>query len=574
MYPVISLLFVFAVPISSYNITKLEPGIMFEKLQTIHIQSSTWTFISHINLTTHKEEIEYVTDLINNTKQQCSLLITSNNRNHLCDAILVQLEKDLYDITTQDEYILTQSQDKNRKRKTRGLINVIGYGMKALFGTMTESDAEKYMAEIRNLEKSANNMEHRVDTHTTILKNALKTLNESSIGLNRHSELLNELNESFFKLRNSYTIDSIYTHTHFKFEELSEYIILALAKIRRDQAKLFEIIFAAKKGVLHETLFDPQSIFEELVSAQLTLHGQHFVYPIQKSNTYKILSLSDFSAILAEDILLFEINTPLIRGEMFKIYNTIPIPQHVSENTFTVIIPEFKTFLISKNHEHYASFLDPDRRLAEECKEIQNDHFLCNQKYPLFITHSRRNCEVEIFNTASVDYTICTTTQYELTEEIWIPLRELNSYVFIAPKPTHITMNCNDVLQSEQIVNPVLIHTTCDIKTSSVSISGFQHYQSNYSTNTQHIVRLPSINVSDTQTITTLRPHDKMKPIEPLLDQQFDNAKEEDIDHKTIIFTATAIIIIFAIILLYIFAVWLYIGGVKSRNNARTEVTE
>lgn len=79
--------------------------------------------------------------------------IAQKNRNIICDSIIAQLDKDLHDISTQDEYILSQSPDKARKRKIRGLINAIGYGMKVLFGTMTESDAEKYTTEISNLEK-------------------------------------------------------------------------------------------------------------------------------------------------------------------------------------------------------------------------------------------------------------------------------------------------------------------------------------------------------------------------------------------------------------------------------------
>lgn len=267
---------------------------------------------------------------------------------------------------------------------------------------MTEADAEKYSTQISSLD-------YRVDAHTSILKNAVRTLNESAIGLNKHSELINDLNLDLERLKKSYTIDSVYTNTHFKFEELSEYLILALAKIRRDQTKLFGIIFSAKKGILHESLFDPQSKYAEMVTAQLELHSQNFVYPIQKPNTYKILGLSDFSAILTGNILLFEIRTPLIRGDTFKIYNTISIPEHLSGSTFAFIVPEFKSFIMSHSHVYYASFLEPARQLAQDCKQIEGDHFLCNQKYPLFITNVRRNCEIEIL--LKGDNSMCTKKQ-------------------------------------------------------------------------------------------------------------------------------------------------------------------
>lgn len=568
MYIAISLIFAIIHSTSSYNITKLEPGIIFEKLHTIHLQASTWTFISHINLTVHREEINYVTNLINTIKQQCKLLITHKNRNELCDGIILELEKELSEITEYDEFISYVEPEKSHKRRARGLVNVIGLGMKVLFGTMTEADAEKYMSYIHSLEKSTIKMEHNIEIHTSVLDSALKKINESSIGVNEHSKMIRELVDTVDQIKRSYGREQVYSRTHFLFEELSDFIILALNKIRRDQAKIFDIIFTAKKGMLHELLFDPKSIFNEMLAAQSALRGHYFVYPLKKSNIFKILSLSDFNAVLNNDTLLFEIKTPLIRDETFSIYNTIPIPRHVSNSIYSFIQPEFKTFLISRDHDHYAPFLEPETQLQRNCKNIENNHFICNQNSPLFIAHARRNCEVEYLNTASIDQSICKEQQHELKDEIWISLHEPNSYIFITPEKVKITINCNDSRYYEEIVNSVLINTKCIIKTNKVVISNIQHYHSNYSTNVQRIIPLPAIkNVSQWKEPAAFSLHNKLKPIEPIFDNQLKNIETTSNDQaqQNTHFIIT-IIVILATILLYIFAIWLYIGGVKSRK--------
>jgi hypothetical protein len=553
-------------PSPMYNITNVTNTFIFEKCETIQIQSSTWTFISHVNLTNYIEELAYAAYLINTIEIQCKSMISYNSENEICHGIVLQLKTELDEIYDTDQYIISSEKANNRNR--RGLVNAGGNLIKILFGNPNADDAEKFTAQILELQEATQHMERHVNVHTTILNSVLIKLNETSAGINKHTQMLDELkNEIALSARTG----SIYSRVHYQFEELFNYISLILSKIQRDQTKLFDIIFSAKKGFLHASLFDPKVTFEEMMSAQITLRSQHFPFPLRKVNMYKILELSSFNAAIYNNVILFEIETPLVREETFNIFNAIPIPQQVKNNQYSIIQPEHRTFIINKQHTLFAPFPDHEMQIQRNCKVIESEKYICKLHSPMYVPQAKKNCEIYVFLTSILDSNLCKESPFTLNDQYWIYLREPGTFIFVTPHPQSITIFCGETPETVEIMGTGLIQTTCDITTNNIIISGASKYHSKVTlSHIRSIIQLPERKNVPNNNNPIIRRSSDVHAIEPIYHNILDKTNITSFtEPQQTTHTTTIIIIIFivAVAILYVFAIWLYMGGIKRTNN-------
>lgn len=527
----------------TYNWTKLNNAIIFEKLETIVLQSSQWIFVSNINLTTYTEEIQLATRLVNETKTQCKLLTKFNNENELCDSIVLQLETELDRIYNENEFIISDDINPHKKRRAADTI------AKILYGSINKETAYNYFTDISSLAGASNKIKQ-----ITFLGNILEDITKSIFGINKYENLLNDMKEEVNVLNKSFKSENIYSRIHFLFNELSDYILLILSKIQRDQHKLINIIFSAKKGSLHHYLFDSNRMFSEMVSAEITLQDEHFPYPLKRSNMYKILDLSQFNAIIHKNIIIFEVRTPLTKNQKFDVYNTIPIPTLTTERKFEIIVPEHQIFLINKKRTHYAPLPNYEIQIQKYCKTLENNRYICQFHMPMYIIQSRKTCEITLFLTAILDPEKCRKVPYRITDELWINLQDPSKYIYITKYPQSITINCKEHFETLQISDAGLIETECDIIANGIHIS-----QSNKSRNEEHdnIIIFPEIKTLNSSNNT-------IKYSSELITNSKSNISINQEQNNLVLFILIIVIILIA--LLYIFATWLFIKGLKARQ--------
>lgn len=103
-----------------YNITQLNYGFLFEIIDTIQLQASTWTFVSHINLTTYQQELEYANNLVEEARRQCEILSVNVKIAELCSDIISEQDIELIEIKSNNEYIISPNRaNDNQRKKTR-----------------------------------------------------------------------------------------------------------------------------------------------------------------------------------------------------------------------------------------------------------------------------------------------------------------------------------------------------------------------------------------------------------------------------------------------------------------------
>lgn len=555
-----------------YTIKSLSPGLLYENIGSIQVKSSSWKITSYINLTIYFSELQYVQSLVENINQQCNLLRTEKDQEVLCDKIVRELEDDIRELEGTNKYFIPST--KNRVK--RGQVNIVGSGMKFLFGTMDQSDADYYKAHIEAMEHGQETTNNILENQKTILSSTFDKLNEVVEHLNEQDQTMDQLKAEVEIMNRSHKKTEYFTRIHYLFDDLSIYIKISIDKVRRDQQKLFDIINAANYGLSHPSIFDPHELMNVIKEISTTLRETIFPLPLIDENLYKIISLGEFVAVFMGEILVFEVSIPLLDPIKFKMYKMTTIPEEIKNQTFSYIQPEGEILGMNEQADKY--FFTDNIQLKIYGKLVSKDTYFMNKKdIPIYMLHSRPSCETIFFTQGILDKEYCLATTKIIKEELWFQLNEPNTYIFTFPKSTLISIVCEKEIRHDTLVGVGMIKTNnCGIRTNYVTLSSDESGKSNYS------MEIRSLNKLETLSQIERQP-DELKPTAitsrtsiSLLGKPTPNTQGKDSTTATsksgfcnALIITTLVFLFISVLLLYIFAFWLWNGANKYLTRKR-----
>lgn len=555
---------------AQYNITKMEPGIIFENIGSLQVQASAWKIATYVNLSTYFTEFNYVTTLITNVEQQCNLLKGTDNTQILCDKIVAELNDDAKELEENNRFFVPRKSHRSK----RGQINIVGHALKFLFGTMDNTDAIRYQNQIYELEKSQIKTKNMLSKQQTMMVSTFEKLNEVIESNNDHEKILKELEDEVSILIRSNAKAEYFTRIHYLFEDLAVYIKITVDKIRRDQIKLFDITTSAHHGLIHQSILNPEALMNTMKDISADLRGTMFPLPLLNENLYKILALGDFTAVYTENILIFEITTPLVTSEKFQIYKITTVPAEGPNHTYTYITPTDDMLVVTESREKY--FYTNKIQLTLNGKIISGNHHLLKSSNPMYILHSRPSCETICLIQGTIDGELCQHSTKYLSQELWIQLEQQNSYIFILPRTTLVSIRCseNDQMKQESIGGIGLLQTdACEISTNYITLPAVHQGKRNF---TSQFRRLNIIHINT----TIERPHEYIRPTAitshrtiRLLDAEkiVTITGTEDGERSYAWIVAILCVLTFLTIGLYGLATWIWFG---SRAHARKRIAK
>lgn len=183
---------------------------------------------------------------------------------------------------------------------------------------MDASDAEYYRTKVENFEKANFELETNYHHQSTIIKSAIEKLNETIDAVRKNTELSQNLKLDVEWIKTIQNRNVMYNQFRFLFDELSSYSEIVINKIRRDQDCLFDITQSARRGLIHDSLMNPEIMLSEMENIQLKLKNDRFPLELNKMNLYKILNLAEFIVYEADNI--FIINVPLSSSDKYITY--------------------------------------------------------------------------------------------------------------------------------------------------------------------------------------------------------------------------------------------------------------
>ncbi|XP_017784214.1 PREDICTED: uncharacterized protein LOC108567922 [Nicrophorus vespilloides] len=336
-----------------YSITHIahSPGIYFQDLGSCKVYHDQWKLLTYVDFEDLFSRISKLYTNIFRTKQTCQSLVDKGKQIE-CEA-LDNLEININKLKN-EEQILSQIVDHNPKRVKRGWINAIGKGLKTVFGTMDEDDAQFYSSKINQFAKNEESLTDIIKDQSNIVQSSIHSFNETTSKLEYNEMLLMNstialklLGNSNAKHINDLTLQSkINSHVSLLNSLLSEY-----------QFDLFNIINAvlnSQKGLIHPSVITPFKLVAELKKLQSKLpEGQSFPVDINEANAHLLQKTFKLDVYFQDLKLVYIIKIPLITHLEFTLFKLFPLPSKAMNNTFTFLQPSSEYLAINKNMQNY-----------------------------------------------------------------------------------------------------------------------------------------------------------------------------------------------------------------------------
>lgn len=109
------------------------------------------------------------------------------------------------------------------------------------------------------------------------------------------------------------------------------------------------------------------------------------------------------------------------------------------------------------------------------CHHIGGSKLVCKQISPIMTSHNTEFCEIKLLRNED-NLSTCDVRISNLTSEIWMKLRQPNSWIYTLPIEETIHISCGKNVFNQKIVGTGILSITagCEIKTKHILIKGFR----------------------------------------------------------------------------------------------------
>lgn len=239
---------------------------------------------------------------------------------------------------------------KDKHRFRRGLINIIGSGLKVLFGTMDYEDAKYYDNALiitkENQEFIRNGLKEEI--------NIMKSLNEQNqVLLNNYHILENKTKDVVESL------DTIMLHTNElqEREAMLEYlqrlydsIIGKSLELEIELDKIIDAILFLQIKIIHPFIMTPEKLITVLGNSK---YENKMLFTPSIESYHNIIQLLEVKIFEKNNKIFVIISLPILKEEYEEAYEIITLPI-VSNNNINIFESKENILLISKNRANFA----------------------------------------------------------------------------------------------------------------------------------------------------------------------------------------------------------------------------
>lgn len=109
------------------------------------------------------------------------------------------------------------------------------------------------------------------------------------------------------------------------------------------------------------------------------------------------------------------------------------------------------------------------------CFQINEHNLICRKTFPIMYTSQTDICEILLIK-KNIISDHCNIRITNLTNEIWIHMKQVNSFIFVLPKEQHVLIKCEDDITTVRMsgTGVIQIKPHCEIKTDGIILSSFE----------------------------------------------------------------------------------------------------
>lgn len=407
------------------NITELNThsGIFYDKESEIKYYSSNWQFITYLDISSLNNKFQFVKAHYYRTNDLCEE-INSKSKKFPCQQTLLFLDskiRTLYQKETSLKDLIGHG-----RVKRNGWFNIIGSGLKLLFGTLDSDDAEYYDNAINKVSQDDKSMMLLLKDQVQVVKTTITNFNTSISQIKKSEAQLNENIKEYNKFAENMIDD---TYEIKVVEELLNHLTLLTYvsnELDENYDNIINAILFAQQNSIHPAIITPKRIYEELIKAKLNLPtGKYFPIEIKESEIHHLLRITTLKVYYKNSKIVFLMYIPLVDELTFNLYHLIPLPIKHDDKTFVFIQPSSKYLAISTNKAQFSQLNN-----LNDCKEISSKHLVCKIDKPISNTFSNPICETTLLNYAKSIPKDCNTKMVLGKVEIINKLKQENKWIY------------------------------------------------------------------------------------------------------------------------------------------------
>ena len=323
------------------------------------------------------------------------------------------------------------------QNKRRGLINGIGSISKTLFGTMDASDAEEINAHFAEVDSKQDTLQRAMKKQIQLTNTTLGHLQQVEIAIQRNEDLLNNQMKDL-QIRNIANMAEQNKRT-----TLSDHFMTLnslLVDLTEDVNDVTQYCSQLKSGTIDPSILSRGEVSRLLqTAAQQLPNGLMFPITPTPENAHVIEEISSIVAYYDKRTLITVIKVPLISTQMYSVMEVTPVPVHVRDNIYALLVIHSSTMIIDTESNQY---IIADAQELKKCKKFLNQYY-CEQPMVIHRLTDILECEVNLWLKPADKFpTNCETKYITANNTLWISTPQPATWIYATHEPDTVTIQC------------------------------------------------------------------------------------------------------------------------------------
>ncbi len=474
-------------------------GLYFEKISPIRLYNSEWHIVYHMNLSSIHNEFIHLVEAIDELERLCVRLKNDFNYDgngyedmmslkftRECGVAFEQIQLMMRNI---EEFNAEWFYDRENVRDRRAPLSIVGSVMKAVFGTLSQEDAEDYLQRFQHMELLNAQRQVETETQTTMLRSTAQILSEMH---DQNMEWRNDtihqftmMNKTLEMLQKHFDDIWINMELQFQLDNLLLTISLAITTFFHNQRRLLEAMSVGnKQSTTTPIILPPATLMDELeyIKTHLSGQGLELPLPIDKPSMVNFYNIATTRSRIIKDQLVVAMSIPLVGPESFDLIKLTSLPSRLTNGLFSFIVPAHEYVALNSYRDAYISLSETELEKCHDLRDVvTNDELICMQSSPLFsISTIRDDCGMTLL-TNQEQGDICDIRISNITSEIFLRLRQPNTWLAVFPHKQIVYIRCNNAPTTEVTIEGtgiVYLKQECQLKIDGLIIQAHSVYES------------------------------------------------------------------------------------------------
>lgn len=190
--------------------------------------------------------------------------------------------------------------------------------------------------------------------------------------------------------------------------------------------------------------------------------------PVNKDTVQIYYQMATTRSRILNDQLLISMSIPLVGLTEYELIKITSFPHKIPNGLYSFILPEHEYIAIDSYRENFISLSNQE---LENCIDLRyhssHPELICMQSSPVVkISPDRDDCSITLL-TQNQQTPNCDIRVSNISSEIWLKLRQKNSYIYVFPRQEVIYIRCDKLPTMEQTLEGtgiIKIRQDCHIK--------------------------------------------------------------------------------------------------------------